>query len=692
MFQTSPAFLTISLVLFSFSLLAQQGKAPKMKYGKISDEELAMTAFDGDPAAPAVVLFDKGTVVHRYDNLNGFTLEYERHKRIKIFSKDAYGFADLALFFYKGQKVTEFKACCYNVESGKLVETKLSGENIFEEKLTSQYFVKKGAIPGVKEGSIIEFKYVLLDEGIGLPLNEWVFQNPIAPTIWSEFEASVPTFIEYKKLAQGWTPYTLAKEELKNERLNISYIDRNDGGLVSTSTSQNINIDYTTNILHFIQENVPALKPEPFVAAPRDYLSQISFDVKAVYYTSVVANGPTYKLVNGGFKPLNQTWERLGKDLLEDTFHDVLSSSKFTGEETEKCVAGKSTAFEKTSAIYEYIGKNYQASDFDYFWKSQTMDNLTKNRKGTPTDLNLLFINMLRRAKVTAYPVLISTRGHGKALPFRVSTEEFDRILAAVVSEDSTITLIDAAGWPNPIGLLPEDALNGEGLMLKNKENITWVPLQSKIADRNALVSDFSLKSDGTLAGKITFSENGHNAVSGRALIRNKDAETFIREDFKDLVAGGQLTDINIEAQSDWNTSVLKGSFTLETTAFGSVSNNKIYLTPMLNMGLKETPFKNPARKFGVDFGPPLSSTLIFTFHIPAGYTIEEAPKSVKFNLMEHALSFDYLVDRSNPEVVKITIKRNIKTSFIPVEQFPDLQQFYSAMVSKMAEQIVLTK
>jgi len=161
---------------------------------------------------------------------------------------------------------------------GKIVETKLTSENVFEEKLTSNFFVKKAAIAGVREGSVIEFKYVLLDEGIGLPLNEWVFQNPVAPTLWSEFEASVPTFIEYKKLAQGWTPYSLAKEELKNERLNISYIERGPANAaVTTSTAENINVDYSTNILHFIQENVPALKPEPFVASVRDYLSKISF-------------------------------------------------------------------------------------------------------------------------------------------------------------------------------------------------------------------------------------------------------------------------------------------------------------------------------------------------------------------------------------------------------------------------------
>jgi len=178
--------LTFLLLLLPFFLLAQD-KSPKIKYGNISDDEMKMTVYPADPAAPAVVLFDKGIVSHNYYEGSGFILKYEHHKRIKIFKKDAYGFADIAVFFSKGQKLTEFKACCYNMEGDKIVETKLSAENIFEEKLTSQHFVNKGAIPGVREGSVIEFKYTLQDEGIGLPVNEWVFQNSIAPTVWSEF-------------------------------------------------------------------------------------------------------------------------------------------------------------------------------------------------------------------------------------------------------------------------------------------------------------------------------------------------------------------------------------------------------------------------------------------------------------------------------------------------------------------------
>ena len=34
-------------------------------------------------------------------------------------------------------------------------------------------------------------------------------------------------------------------------------------------------------------------------------------------------------------------------------------------------IEGKKTSLEKAASVYEYIGKNYEATDYDYFWKSQ---------------------------------------------------------------------------------------------------------------------------------------------------------------------------------------------------------------------------------------------------------------------------------------------------------------------------------
>lgn len=676
-------------LLFFASALSAQKKELKVKYGKISDEEMAMQSYPKDPAAPAVVLFDKGSTTHRYADNVGFVLEFERHVRIKVFSKEATHLGDVVIFYFASQRVSDLKATSYNLENGKIVETKLDKDNVFSEKLTRTRMVKKMTIPAVREGTVIEYKYSIVDEG-AVGIQNWVFQRREIPTVWSEYEASVPTFIDFRKMSQGWEPFTLTEEETKDATININYTTRSSGKIVDSKTV-NTKVEYTTNNMHFIQENVPALKPEPYVYSVNDYLSQINFDVRAVYETSLEPSGTGYKLVNRGFRERNNSWERLGGEMLEDVYADILESSKYTEAEAQKCVAGKTLRTEQIAAVYACIGQNYQNNGLNYIWPSQKLEDLVKNKKGTPADLNLLFINMLRRSKIKAYPLMLSTRENGRIQSYRVTTEAFDRVIAAVEAEDGKLTLMDVTGWPNPIGLLPEDDLNGEGLLLSDIANISWLPVQNTVSVRQAIVADLEVLPEKGLAGAITFADNGYGAVAARARIREKDAQTFVGEKFKDLIADGRFSDLKIENAGQWQDAGIKGTFNLETTAFATVSGDKIYLSPALGFGMKENPFKNPERKFNIDLGTPKNMTLSLSFKIPAGYKVEEIPKPAKVTFGENALSFEYMTEVT-PETIKFSIRQNVKKPYISVEDYEDIKQYFGTMISKLEEQVVLTK
>ena len=107
-------FLLVALLLSTFCLMAQNDAKPlKVKFGKLSDEEIKMTKYDKDPDAPAVILFDKGESDAGY----GFT----RHIRIKIFKKSAYEYANILIEYNKNDFVKGLKGACYNIEDGKVV-------------------------------------------------------------------------------------------------------------------------------------------------------------------------------------------------------------------------------------------------------------------------------------------------------------------------------------------------------------------------------------------------------------------------------------------------------------------------------------------------------------------------------------------------------------------------------------------
>jgi|GEM_PF-841686 len=681
------------VILFAFlgtyHPLFSQEKELKTKFGKISDEELAMKSCKFDAAAPAVVLFDKGTVTHNYVG-QGFILESGRHTRIKIFNKAAYDLANVGFFYYSSQKITDLKAVCYNMENGKLVETELEKANIFDEKITRSRMFRKFSIPAVREGSIIEYKYKIVSEnGIGLP-DEWTFQRANVPTLWSEFEASVPTFIEFGKVSQGWVPFSLAEETTGQDQFTLMINNRSGDKVISSSVSSE-KIEYDVKKMHFIQQEVPALKAEPYVGSLNDYISQIFFDIKAVYSTNLVPSGDRWRINNGMFKEYNNTWVNLGKEMLDDVYKDPIKSSKYTEDLLKECIAQKVTATDKTAGIYEYIGKNYGVRDLDLVWMTQSMEKLTKERKGTPTELNILLINLLRQANIIAWPVMISTRSHGHIHPVRISPDAFDRVIVAVDLGEKSPVLIDVTAFPNPIGLLDAEDLNQKGLALKSEEAVEWIPIQNNISSRSAVMGTFEIKPEGGLSGKVNYAESGYGTVSIRKKIKEKDVQHALGTQFEAWAADGKYSELKVQNADNWQDPTLKMDFNVESSGFLTASGNKFYLNPTLGLGIQTNPFKNPERKFNIDFGVLHDETYIFDFKIPAGYKVEETPKSTKVVFGENSLIFEYRIENT-PEQVKITIKNKVKSTYIGADQYQDLRSFYSSVLAKMEEQVILTK
>lgn len=677
---------TLSILLFSILLTTQSlaQKAPKIKYGKVSPEELSMTTHPLDPQADAVILYDKGEVTFKYQDKIGWVKYYNRHTRIKIFKKEAYDLANVQFLHYQSDKVQDFDGVAHNLEDGKVVSTKLNKENIFTEKITKNLLEYKAVLPGVREGTVLEYRYELVDE-TNAHLRDWQFQHNHYPTVWSEFEAEVPAFIQFNKLSTGWIPYDISKAEKEDKSIMLNWTERSDGR-VSQSTSHTVKVEYDAVKMHFAQKDVPALKAEAFVAAPSDYLSQISFNISAIYQTDIQSFGTTYRLANTFARPILSTWENLGKDMLEDVYEKHMNATKATEEASQSATAGKTLPSDKVAALYEYVGKNYQEQGgYSRVFPRQSIEKTVKAQNGTPVEVNLVLINMLKKAGIEAWPVLISTRKFGKILSFKVSLDAFNYMLVAVMLDDK-IVLLDAASWPNPVGLLDGNLLNGLGLSLRNPEQVEWIELKNTVTNRTAVLGTFQLAADGRISGKVTVSETGFPAMIN--LRRADNAEESIRRGFNTWTSDGEISGLTRDASG----SSLKHEFSVDMAGQATASGNKIYLNPLLGLGETENPFNNPDRKFGVDFDALSEVTYNFSIQLPAGYTVEDAPKPAKLLMGDKLLVYEYILDNTTPDVLKVVLKFRLKQLFLGSEEYTNLRQFYTLMTEKNAEQVVLVK
>ncbi len=77
----------------------------------------------------------------------------------------------------------------------------MDNSTIFEEKVNDHWRVKKFALPDVKEGSVIEYKYKIISPYF-FNLHDWDFQQRI-PVIYSEYTTAMIPFYEYTYIFQG---------------------------------------------------------------------------------------------------------------------------------------------------------------------------------------------------------------------------------------------------------------------------------------------------------------------------------------------------------------------------------------------------------------------------------------------------------------------------------------------------------
>jgi len=128
--------LAAACIVFAIAGFAQE-KSP-CKFGKINPEDFQRKIYSIDSNANAVVLSDVGSSEIVGNNKSSFSLTYKRYTRIHILNKNGYDAANVEISLYQNGRSEEtldnLKAVTYNLENGKVVETKLEKSNVFVDK------------------------------------------------------------------------------------------------------------------------------------------------------------------------------------------------------------------------------------------------------------------------------------------------------------------------------------------------------------------------------------------------------------------------------------------------------------------------------------------------------------------------------------------------------------------------------
>jgi len=346
-------------------------------------------------------------------------------------------------------------------------------------------------------------------------------------------------------------------------------------------------------------------------------------------------------------------------------------------------LASANSQREKTEIIYDYLASNIELSRGYGIFAEEQLDKLFEKKNAGKGGINLMLLAMLKSLEIPAYPVLTSTRAHGKLLPEHAIFDQFNYLMVQAVLDGKPV-LLDVGNSLRPMGYPAIQALNYKAWVI-NGQRSRWIDLKLP-STKDVFRASCSFE-EGVLKGKVETKHSGYSAINERQSYFTSEDGSYWEERIAENLQLKVFAVKNEEAiQEDFYNEF---EFELEDQIIEN--EDLIYISPVIYSNFKENPFKAEKRYSNIDYPYQFLDQYIFELEIPEGYRIEQLPELTNLVLPKNGGSFQYMVMESNGKIKISSAIRLKQRQFSPTE-YPAIKTMYDLIIEKHGEQIVLRK
>lgn len=635
-------------LLFLFVLLFHFGFSQKKfkDLPKISPEDFGQQKSTITPDAPAEYLYRSMRNVIQTDG----TIETTYISRMIIYDKDkADSYLSPEFSIYETddkerEKVLNFNAVTYNLEDGKVVTNKVEKDSKFRSKEDKNYTVTKFTFPNVKNGSIVEYKYV-----IGAP---------------SRFLWSIDRFMIETSLPQRYVDYFL--DSPKYLGYNINY-----KGDVTPKVRemQAMNIygsEY--QVYRFGYENVPAYKDEMYVLNDNNHKTSIKAELNST-------------MINNDYKSYATSWEDIRKRLNDfEDFGGQIKKANLVKDLLPQDVTKIVTKLDRANAILKYVQNNYTWNKEVNVAADKGIKNLISTKSGNSAEINMLLLMLMRSTGLDANPVVLSTIDRGELLGYVPSIAQLNYVFVAL-ELDKTFYYYDATSKNARVYELPRRVLNKTGvLMTDSSAKVVDVFYPKKSA--TYLNVNAQLLPDGTFSGK--FSDRDTNLYANMVNEMYNDGKEEHVKLYKEKYKFA-LSDISSKLREDGD---FETTLNFNSDSFVDAIGNKLAFNPLLFLYAKNHDFsQTDARRAPIDFFTANEKVKKVEIVLPDGYVFENVPAAKKFRTDDDSIQYSYIPTLEGNKLTLET-KVTIGDYTFPKEYYPAFKQIFDN-ITKLEGQVV---
>ena len=481
------------LLLCPACMAVAQGSI-NMKFGKPTKQEMQMTTYDAEPDADAVVLCRLTDVEYTIQQ-TGYLVDYREKVRIKVLKPDGARFAKVVIPYmkntpmdncsneskmvlktvldvgsvsssldeqsgamttddlenYSEESIEDLKATAYNLRGSKVVKSVLKKDAFVDKKIDEQHGQVEFTLHDVEVGTVIEYEYTLHSQLFWL-LHDWFAQGEI-PVVYAKLDMNIPRYLLFNL------------EEHGIQRLMCSC---------------------TSSSMRYKLESDPLAAP---VVMPSNHYICVGRDLKGVKKgdgvwsmqdtcAGVTADLKHFSMRSAAVVDCTRTWEQIDAMILEseDLGKQLNEHSPLAGELKEAKITEIADQRQRAEAVAKLVFDKVKWNG-RYEMSPAETEETRKNQGGSNVDVNMLLLQSLNDAGLTAAPVMLRMRDQGVLTTDFPALRKYTTFIVAVVLPQGNLYL-DASsvngGFNALAALLQVDKAR---LVLKDKKG-QWVSLQ----------------------------------------------------------------------------------------------------------------------------------------------------------------------------------------------------------------------
>jgi Transglutaminase-like superfamily len=660
------------LILIVLAGLSKLAAAQDFPFGQVDNTALEMKKYENDTSAHAVVLNEFGTSRIHFDNDYRVMITFEFHTKIKFFDNkefDKEGTFDIPVYTGDNsvyEDIQDVKGVTFFTDdNGGVQKVELDPKKIFSVAETKHWSVKKFAMPGLRNGCVIEVSYKVVSPYL-FNFRSWDFQSHI-PKVNSEYEVHIPGFWNYNASLKGYLKLT--KNEVKIERACLIF---GSGGMNSGASADCSDITYGI-------KNIPAFVSEDFMTTEKNYKSSVNFELT-----------DETDLVSGAKTRYTKDWKDI--DYLLKTnfaFGTQLKRLDLMKERIKPVINTKTGELEKARAIYDFIKKSIKWNERSDYGSYDGIKQALENHTGNSGDINLALITALNAAGIPTEAVLLSTREHGNLNKLYPNLGEFDYVVAKADIGDKSF-LLDATDPLLPFGMLPLRCLNDQGRVFSLNKPSYWMDLNLPQKEKSTSTLDFTLQEDGKLKGSITNYFIGYEAYKRRVAIKKFNTTDEYVEDLNNKLPKFKILKSEI-TNLDSLDLPLGEKYDAEINVYDKLSGGKLSFNPFFLHRIITNPFKLANRTFPVDWGMASDNRVILIIHLPAQYMVETPPQIMSMALPNDGGKFLTSYEPDNNTFTFSSIIQFNK-SIYSSEEYPYLKELYNKIIQSEKAELIFKK